>query len=228
MIMNNIIKKIAVSGLFLMIALSSFGQKYKLSAADQLRADRSFSYRQAYSFNWMTSVPVGATASFLPQTSFNGASLGYTYFLNERIGFGFDISWSYSTLYKAPEEYISDNVAIYASTKRMLQNFPIKVQAKYMLTPNSLAKVYVAAGIGAINTQEIADIQDIEFWDNTWGFLMSPEVGALIPFGSNSTWGAEIVAGYNWGTNTVGLGTDVERGFSQNLYFEVGLYIGIF
>lgn len=86
-----------------------------------------------------------------------------------------------------------------------------------MINPNSFAKVFVGAGIGAINWNSYKEVQEIQSWENSWGFLMSPEVGVLVPFGRNSCWGAEAVAGYNWGTNN-----------AQNCYFKLGIFVAVF
>ena len=93
--------------------------------------------------------------------------------------------------------------------------------------PNNFIKPYAGLGIGALSAGQHIVIQDFDAWDNNWGFLMSPEIGVLIPFGYDNNWGANITAGYNWSTNqsTVG-GIKVDD--RQSFYFNVGLYLAIF
>ena len=82
-------------------------------------------------------------------------------------------------------------------------------------------------GLGALCAGQHIVIQDFDAWDNNWGFLMSPEVGMLIPFGYDNNWGANISAGYNWSTNKSTLG-NIKVDDRQSFYFNIGLYLALF
>jgi hypothetical protein len=93
---------------------------------------------------------------------------------------------------------VSENCAVYAALYKTTQTIPMKAQFKYLFNPEGFVKVYAAAGLGATSYVEYTQIQEYEFSNSSWGFLMSPEVGVYIPFGKHAPWGANVVAGYNW------------------------------
>ncbi len=189
-----------------------------LLAAVAIRANAQTRYEQVVSANWNTYQPIGATADFLSQYSLNGLNLNYSYYFNNNMGIGFDLSWSYNNKAIAPQVIKpNDHLAIYAAQYRMVQIIPIKAQFKYMITPDSFVKLYVAAGIGALNYSYQTEVQEFVLWDNTWGFLVSPEVGILVPFGRNASWGLNAHVGYNYGTNDF-----------QNLYANLGIFFAIY
>jgi hypothetical protein len=88
-------------------------------------------------------------------------------------------------------------------------------------------QAYTGLGIGALSAGEHIIIQDIDVWDNNWGFLLSPEIGLLIPFGADNYWGANITAGYNWSTNKADIG-GIRFDNRQSFYMNIGLYMALF
>lgn len=188
-----------------------------LLAASAITLNAQTKYEQVYSVSWNTYLPIGATSDYLSQYSFNGLDLNYTYYFQNNMGVGLDISWNYNNKAVAPQVIRpNDYLAIYAAQYRRVQIIPVKAQFKYMITPDNFVKLYVAAGIGALNYSYQTDVQEYSLWDNTWGFLMSPEVGVYIPFGRDAVWGLNIHAGYNYGTNNF-----------QNFYANAGLYFAM-
>ncbi len=188
-----------------------------LLTAFAINVNAQTKYEQVYSVTWNTYLPIGATSDFLSQYSLNGLDLNYTYYFNNNMGVGLDISWNFNNRSIGPEVVRpNNNIAIYAAQYRMVQIIPIKAQFKYMITPDSFVKLYVAAGIGALNYSYQTEVQDFTMWNNTWGFLASPEVGILVPFGKDAVWGLNCHVGYNFGTNDF-----------QNVYANVGLFFAI-
>lgn len=173
---------------------------------------------QVYSIGWQNSVSLGTAAEFIPSMGFNGADFNFGFFVTDNIAIGADFAWGYNQKTVDPEVYkIGENAAVYAALYKTSQTIPMKAQFKYLFNPMSFVKVYVAAGIGATSYTEYSQIQEYQFTNSSWGFLMSPEVGVYIPFGKRAHWGANLVAGYNWATNK-----------AQNMYFNVGLYFSVF
>ena len=198
-------KKIYTIAIALLVAATSFAQS-------------GHRYSQVYSFNWQSSVPLGKPAEFIPSMGFNGANFNFGFFVTDNIAIGADFSWGYNQQTVDPEVYnIGDNCAVYAALYKTTQNIPMKAQFKYLFNPTGFVKVYAAAGLGATSYTEYIQIQEYQFSDSSWGFLMSPEVGIYVPFGKQSHWGANVAAGYNWATNK-----------AQNLYFNVGLFFSVF
>jgi hypothetical protein len=197
-------KKIFITAIALLVAVSSFAQGHR--------------YSQVYSFSWQTSLPLGKPAEFIPSVGFNGANFNFGFFVTDNIAIGADFSWGYNQKQVAPEVYyIGNNAAVYAALYKTTQTIPMKAQFKYLFNPDGFVKVYAAAGLGATSYAEYTQIQEYQFSDSSWGFLMSPEVGIYIPFGKDSQWGANLTAGYNWATNK-----------AQNLYMNLGIIFSVF
>lgn len=202
----------------LLVASASFGQVYGDDDSNVHFKSATHVFRQVYSINWQSSLPTGSSSDFISRMGFNGIDFNFNFFINDYIGVGADISWDYNQKSVPPAAYYpTENFGIYAALYKTVQSFPIKAQVKYIINPEGFVKVYLAAGIGATSYTEATQIQDYEIWNSSWGFLMSPEAGVLIPFGRNASWGANITAGYNWATNK-----------AQNLYFNVGLFFAVF
>ncbi len=182
----------------------------------QQRQGHSFS--QVYTLNWQNTIPLGYTADIVPSYCLNGINFNFTFFINPYIGVGADLSWAYNDIVIPAQEYHpSNNTAIYASGYNTTQTIPLKAQFKYMVNPYSAVKFYVGAGVGATSLLYCKQLQDFQVWDNSWGFLASPELGILVPFGKHSNWGVNLTAGYNWATNK-----------AQNVYFNLGIFFGTF
>lgn len=198
-------KRIIVIAVAILVAATTYGQS-------------SHRFTQVYSINWQASLPLGETSNFIPSMCFNGADFNFAFFVTDNISLGFDVAWGYNQKLVPAHVYnISDNAAVYAAMYKTTQQIPMKAQFKYFFNPSDMVKVYAGAGLGATNYVEYTQIQEYQFSNPSWGFLMSPEVGVLIPFGKYSPWGANLTAGYNWATNK-----------AQNLYFNVGIYFSVF
>ena len=185
--------------------------------------------KQIYSLNYQMSVPVGGSRDFIPNMSFEGININWAYFVTDNISVGLDLSYNNYTHKVGQKIYRPNaNTAINAAQYRYTQSIPIKVQAKYFMAPFGPGlQAYTGLGIGALSAGEHIIIQDIDVWDNNWGFLLSPEIGILIPFGADNFWGANITAGYNWSTNKSNIG-DMKFNNRQSFYFNVGLYMALF
>ena len=185
--------------------------------------------RQVYSINYQMSVPVGESRDFIPSMSFEGININWAYFVMDNVSVGLDLSYNNYTHKVGQRIYRPDaNTAINAAQYRYTQSIPIKVQAKYFLNPfGPNIQAYTGLGIGALSAGEHIIIQDIDVWDNNWGFLLSPEIGVLIPFGADNYWGANITAGYNWSTNKANIG-GMTFNNRQSFYMNVGLYMALF
>jgi opacity protein-like surface antigen len=184
--------------------------------------------KQVYSINYQANVPVGSSTDFISNMSFEGFNINWTYFLTGNFAVGMDLSYNNYHENIGQKVYRPNpNTAINAAQYRYTQVFPIKAQAKYFFTPNYPVKVYAGLGVGALSAGEHIVIQDYDAWNNNWGFLLSPEIGVLIPIGMENNWGANITAGYNWSTNKSTLG-DITIDNRQSFYMNIGLYMALF
>ncbi len=195
-----------------------------------LAKGQSYGYdmKQIYSINYQVNVPVGSSRDFISKTNFEGININWAYFVTNNIAVGLDLG--YNNYHQKVSQRVyrpNANTAINAAQYRYTQTFPLKAQVKYFFTPYNMVKAYAGLGVGALSAGQHIVIQDFDAWNNNWGFLLSPEVGVLIPFGVDNTWGANITAGYNWSTNKSTLG-NIKIDDRQSFYLNVGLYLAIF
>lgn len=193
---------------------------------------QSYSYngnmRQIYSLNYQMNVPTGASKDFISKGSFEGVNFNWAYFVTDNIAVGMDLS--YNNYHQKIGKQIyrpTENMAINAAQYRYTQAFPLKAQVKYFFSQNRFIKGYAGLGLGALSAGQHIVVQDLDSWDNNWGFLVAPEIGVLIPFGFDSPFGANLTAGYNFSTNKASLG-NVSSDNRQSFYFNVGMYVAIF
>ncbi len=193
---------------------------------------QSYSYqndmRQIYSLSYQMNIPLGDSRDFVSKASFEGVNINWAYFVAPKIAVGFDLS--YNNYHQKIGQKIyrpNDNMAVNAAQYRYTQAFPIKAQVRYFCNPDNYIKCYTGLGIGALSAGQHIIVQDLDQWHNSWGFLLSPEIGMLIPFSADSQFGVNVTAGYNWSTNKSTFGNiDINR--LQSFYFNVGLYLAIF
>lgn len=202
-----------------------------LSCAGLAKA-QSYSYgndmKQIYSINYQINVPSGSMRDFVSNASFEGVNINWAYFLSDKVAVGLD--FSYNNYHKKIGQRVyrpTEDMAINAAQYRYTQAFPLKAQVKYFFSQNRYIKGYAGLGIGALSAGQHIVIQDLGDWHNSWGFLLSPEIGMLIPFGADAPFGANVTAGYNWSTNKSTFGNiDIDN--RQSFYFNVGLYVAIY
>ena len=198
----------------------------------ELANAQSYSYngnmKQIYSINYQMNVPTGASKDFISKGSFEGVNFNWAYFVTDNVAVGMDLSYNNYHQKIGKQTYRpNENMAINAAQYRYTQAFPIKAQVKYFFSQNRFLKGYAGLGVGALSAGQHIVVQDLDSWDNNWGFLVAPEIGVLIPFGVDSPFGANLTAGYNFSTNSTSLG-NVSSDNRQSFYFNVGMYVAIF
>lgn len=184
--------------------------------------------KQIYSINYQMSLPLGDSKDFISKMSFEGVNINWAYFVTHNLTVGLDLTYNnYSEKFSQRVYRPNDYTAMNAAQYRYTQAFPIKAQVKYFFNPDGFVKGYAGLGIGAMSAGEHIIIQDIDAWNNSWGFLLAPEVGAMIPFGESANYGANITCGYNWSTNKSTFG-NIDINNRGSLYFNVGFYVAIY
>ncbi len=184
--------------------------------------------KQIIMANYQMSVPVGHSRDFIQNMSFGGLNLSWEYFVTHHLTVG--ASFTYNNYNRKLGQRIyrpTPDMAINAAQFRYTQVFPLKVNVRGYFNPDGFIKTYAGLGIGALSAGEHIVIQDIDEWNNSWGFLISPEVGALIPFGRNANYGANVGIGYNYSTNKTDF-ADIKINGRNSFYFNIGLYLALY
>ena len=82
---------------------------------------------------------------------------------------------------------------------------PFQGVIAYHFLPDKLVSPYLGLGVGGDYMEHHLLVQEIDAYTTRWDFSLTPEVGALIKFGTFSSWGALVAFNYKWTTNKIEL-----------------------
>ncbi len=153
-----------------------------------------------YSLNWNISVPIGDFNKWIAPASFLGFSASGRYFLVDGFGLGWYIGYNNYYEKDSYETYDFDGGAISASHYKYTFMVPFKLDILYHYKPAALISPYIAVGIGGTYNENRLLVQEYDSYENTWDFLLSPELGVLIHFDKGSNWGVRLGANYTFTT----------------------------
>jgi outer membrane protein W len=151
------------------------------AASAQVRPPLSFN------INYSIAQPFGSLKDYSDKTSFRGWQAGLQYMISDQIGVG--IKSGFQDFYeRAPRAvYPTKGGDISAVQTRTLQVIPALATVQYQFTkPDAIVIPYASLGIGAANMNYEKYWGEFVDKDNSWHFMVSPELGINIPFGKAS------------------------------------------
>jgi outer membrane protein W len=157
---------------------------------------------------------------FVGVTSANGFKIESRHFLNENISVGGEISWNSLYEYTPTQTYQIENGAVTTDLFKYMYNVPFVMNAHYYFGSNSIVMPYAGLAAGGMYSEQYLYLNIHEITGKNWGFVVRPEAGAIIKFGSDSNMAALLGIRYNYATNH-------ESKFNirsiQTLGFQLGL-----
>lgn len=194
--------------------------------------------RQYYTISWSIGFPLAGfnnagkpDYSYISKTSLAGGMLsGQAFLCQNRLGLGAAVGWNnfYQTVKRQTYTIPDRGMAITAASYNYMSSVPIKAIVTYAFLPNAgILQPYFTLGLGANYMTQHIMIQDIDIWDDNWGFMVSPEIGTYIRFGKNAMWGANVAVGYNYATNHFNLAEHVKSNGINYLNLNIGLTLMI-
>ena len=154
-----------------------------------------------WNFQWVIGFPVGETNDFLDKTSLRGFAIEGRGYVSDRITVGGRGAWQ--TFYKdygfVTDE--GDNYAISGFQRKYINAIPLTVNAHYYFG-YGMVLPYIGVGIGPyyIETRNYLGIYYVR--EKAWHFGVAPEIGVIVPFGSNSSTGLNVALKYNYAAKT--------------------------
>jgi len=152
-----------------------------------------------WNFQWDMGFGMGNTQDFINASSFRGASIEGRGFVTDNITVGGRFGWQ--TFYKDYGKVTrTDGTAtITGYNKKYINAMPLMATVHYYFSTENVYS-YVGLGIGTYYI-DIRDQMGIYYIpDRTWRFGLSPDIGVVIPFGSNVGFTANIR--YNYAAKT--------------------------
>ncbi len=169
--------------------------------------------------NYSVASPLSSLKDYSNKTSFRGWSAGLQYMLNDQLSVG--LRTGFQDFYeRVPRAVYPDKLGdVSAVQTRTLRVIPIQATVGWAFTkPDKPVIPYANVAVG------VANMDYNKYWgqfveaDNSWQFLVTPEIGINVPFGKASPVMFNANVRYNYSPYKVGDITNY-----QSLQYSAGL-----
>lgn len=161
---------------------------------------RGQEYASAFHLGWNTLVPF-SDKDFTGNTSTAGLRLGYTQFVSDRFGVGFDVGYSTLDDYVPPATYEYPGGAITTDIYNYLYYFTLMANGQYYFTQGKRFVPYASLGMGVALSNYKIFYNVYQEQDRNTGFVIRPEIGTLFKVRENSGFGFKAAMGFDFATN---------------------------
>ncbi len=176
--------------------------------------------KQYYNIGWGIGVPIGDFADYISSTSLRGGYFSGNVFVTDAVSVGFKFGYnSYHENAPRQTHQMGNGTAITAATYNYSVQAPLQVGGYYHFNTSGQFEPYIGLGLGINYITEETLIQDFDFYDDQWAFLLNPEIGIRYQF-KNSPVGITARAGYTCNFNSFTL-WGIEYKNVQTLNFEL-------
>jgi len=176
-------------------------------------------YHSMIAGSWEIAFPTG-NHDFLTKTSLAGGRIEYRRFINGQFSAGLAFSWNSFDEYFNTQTYKTAGGSV-VTTDMVRQIYTAPITAIFHYYPQlgpKMIKPYVGVGLGAQYSEQNIFFNIYQVGDDNWGFVVRPEIGAVVMFTEN--WGALVTFSYNYSTNK-------NEGFGVKSLQQFGINIGI-
>ncbi len=196
---------------------------FTCASAQEKPESSGYQPRSIYTLSWNISIPVGDFSRFISVTSPMGGSFTGRYFVFDNLTLGFEVGWNnYYEKFPRKTYYFDDGLAITASHYRYAYMVPFRFNTLYYFTPEKMISPYIGLAVGGNYMEQHVILQNWDIYDSEWGFLLTPELGALVKFGNYSRWGIDVKASYWFSTNSAEFGNE-KFNLMQGINFNFGI-----
>jgi hypothetical protein len=157
-------------------------------------------YNTAFHIGWNTLVPF-SDKDFTGSTSTAGIRVGYSKFVGERFGFGFEGGYSTMDDYVPPTTYEYPDGAITTDIYNYLYYFTLMANGHYYLSQGKRFISYASLGMGVSFSEYKIFYNVYQENDQNTGFVIRPEIGTLFKVKENSGFGLKAALGLDYATN---------------------------
>jgi Outer membrane protein beta-barrel domain len=173
---------------------------------------------ELFGLSWDINIPVNN--NFTNKTSLDGFQMDYRKMIKPDLSVGLEINWASYEQYYPRKTYQIPNGAVTTDFYSYLYTFPLAISVHHYFHGNNKIFPYAGLALGATYAEMKLFYNTYSSSDYNWGFLIRPELGAIVKFSDNSSWGLMIGARYNYSTNT-------QSNFKINGIQSVGFQLGL-
>lgn len=169
--------------------------------------------------SWDVNMPL-SNREWIDETSARGLKAGYHRLIEDKFLAGIELGWATYDKYQPTVTFEYPGGAFTTDYFNYLYSYGLTVSGGYVLPVGKKEKIlpYAGLGLGASlhrYTRYYNIYQDME---SSWGFLVSPKVGAIIPFGRKI--GAMAAVHYDFSTSK-------QEAIGYNNFSNIGVQVGI-
>ena len=161
--------------------------------------------KSIWTLNWEIAQPIGDFSDYVDRTSLTGFSLESRSMVRKNVSAGISFSYNRFDQTFPNAQRISGNTTITGPLFSYADMFAVRVLGHYYFLEGSMVQPYVGGGIGgawAYGYQQAADLYKSE---NSFNFILSPEVGALVQLARGATnLGLNLAVRYTYTTAAMG------------------------
>ena len=178
-----------------------------------------FIFDNFFFFAWEPSMATGER--YVDDFSLAGGTIGFRKMMKNNFSIGLDLSWNSYYEYKPYQTYhLSGNTDVTTDLYKYNYTLPMAVTLHNYFPTNGKFVPFAGIGVGAVYCRPSLFFNIYELYEENWGFLVRPELGAIYKFDAAGTTGLFIGARYSYSTNK-------EEAFRisnlQALSFQLGL-----
>ncbi|WP_169749177.1 outer membrane beta-barrel protein [Flavihumibacter petaseus] len=171
-----------------------------------------------FGFAWDVNFPVGN--DFLDKTSLYGFKLEYRRGIKHNFSVGTEIAWNSYYQYVPRTTYQLKDGAITTDLYKYIYTLPLAVNAHWYFSGGKMFYPYAGLALGATYSEQDLYYNTYVTEVDNWGFLIRPEIGAIIKPSEHSGFGILVGARYSYSTNK-------EDDFKIDGLKSVGLQLGV-
>ncbi len=179
---------------------------------------------QAQDWYWGMSygmtAPVSDTKDFTEGVSWRNFAVDILATIRSNTAVGVNFGWNVFNDITAEVSSL-ENVDVGGTQFRYINSFPMLATVRQFTGRSGGPRFFYGAGIGAQYVKNRVDVGQWRLEDNTWHFALAPEIGVILPFGSDAKW--FLNAKYNYAAKA----SDRTRsyfGFNIGIAWQTGGY----
>ncbi|MCK5846034.1 MAG: hypothetical protein KAG84_01230 [Bacteroidales bacterium] len=163
-----------------------------VSGDDFLLPDGYFNIN--YNLGWS----VGEMNNFINTASYRGFSIDGRKFINDKVTIGGYMSWTgFEEKFERKTYNIDQNTTVTGVGTHTYYNFNMGMNVHYYPLQNGIIKPYLGVNLGPTYQNMMTQIGRYYIEDQSWQFMVAPELGVFIPFGPDSDVGVNTGLRYN-------------------------------
>ena len=180
----------------------------------ELNAQHS-SFQQMVAIAWDVNIPINN--KLIDATSYKGFKFEIRKMVKTNLSVGFEVGSTVFDQYIPRKTYQVQNGAVTTDMYGYIYSLPMALNVHHYFSVSKTVMPYIGIALGANYSEQKLYYNTYVSSSDNWGFLVRPEVGAIIKFQDDI--GVLVGARYNYSTNS-------EQSFQMNSIQSLSFQLG--